>query len=480
MPIVPRNFSPSEYTYTTGDKKGTKKQKRREHLMIAGGREGPEIIDNGLRAAKGKSPKARTSRYVEGGSPRWTETLASDETPPLSRTQSGFLRMVQPQQLQYLRGLMRVSEMLTLANTAKQSPATSNIEVTLITAGRDLVSLHGELIDPNVDALVRDSTPDWTTALRRLAAELRAAQATLLREVRTDDELKAMSSRVYLNFGKTSIPVAQFAVPGAGSGQAAIAGTAYVTGLYTPSDGDDPVTRRDGSVVQPGAPIQIRADKIEFVTVDPPELRTLEFVDTPAFARARALVLKLKSDTPSFQEGRPVTLPAGQELFVPYSLIMRLRIIYPNTGTAGDKLDYTRRSSQTIESTESTARDIAVLKVHIDWLKSDIAQAALRGKYARKRKNQFVYVDEYTGLAFTLRGYGGTVNDAGRRESTRRAVAAALQPVLVWESDRDADWSVFAELRGRPVVPIDMLRVLRSTNNVDALRELRKRYRNVR
>jgi len=383
--------------------------------------------------------------------------------------------MVQPQQLQYLRGLMRVSDMLTLATTAKQSPATSNIEITLITADNNLVALHGELVDPNVDALSRAGTPNWIATLRRLAAELRAAQVTLLREVRTDDELKAMSSRVYLNFGKTSIPVAQFAVP---SGQAAIEGTVFVTGLYTPSDGDDPVTRRDGSVLTPGAPVQMRADKIDFVTVDPPEVGTLEFVNTPAFARAHALVLKLKSDSPSFQEGRPVILPSGQELFVPYSLIMRLRIIYPNTGTAGDKLDYTRRSSQTIESTESTARDIAVLKVHIDWLKSDIAQAALRGKYARKRKNEFVYVDEYTGLAFTLRGYGGAVNDVGRRESTRRAVAAALQPVLVWESGRDA--TVFAELRGRPVVPIDMLRVLRSTNNVDALRDLRKRYRNVR
>ena len=480
MPIVPRNFSPSEYTYKTGDKKGTKKPKRREHLMIAGGREGPEIIDNGLRAAKGKPPKARTSRYVEGGSPRWTDILASDETPPESRTQSGFLRMVQPQQLQYLRGLMRVSEMLTLANTAKLSPGTPHVEVTLITAGNDLVSLHGDLVDADRDILARASTPDWITALRRLAAELRAADATLQREVRTKDELKAMTSQVFLKFGNTLLPVSQFAVPEAGSGQAAVAGTVFVTGLYTPDDGDAPVTRRDGSVLQPGAPVQIRADKIDSVTVDPPELGTLKFVDTPAFARSHGLVIKLKSDTPSFEAGRPLRFAAGDELLVPYSLMMRLRVVYPNTGAAGEKLDYARRSSQTIESTESTARDIAVLRAHIEWLKSDIAQTALRGKYARKRKNQFVYVDPYTGLAFALRGYGAGVNDAGRRESTRRAVAAAMQPVLLWEAGRDEDWAVFAELRGRPVVPVDMLRVLRSTNNVDALRELRKRYRNVR
>jgi len=85
---------------------------RPEHVMVAGGRDGPEI---------GNIPPKSAKYWSGGASARWTEDLQSQKTLPRARTQAPFLLEVRPQQREWGRGFMSVEEMLSVWGIAKTS-----------------------------------------------------------------------------------------------------------------------------------------------------------------------------------------------------------------------------------------------------------------------------------------------------------------------------------------------------------------------
>ena len=449
MPIVPRSFTPSAYTYQSGEKK----KKRKEHVMIAGGREGPEIVDDGLRAAKGKAPKRRTVRYAKDGSALWTEVLADNKTPEGTRTQSSFLRAVQPQIIGYKRGLMRVSQSLQLARSALESlalPQPPNIEITAITDTGQLLTVAGSLESAEEDTLAQDNLVDWVRTLRRLAEEIKAAQTLIAVPLQAPADF---FPRVYLNLKKgTSIPVQQLVVSAEGRGAGLTRTT--VSGVYTPAEDEEEILFK-GSPLRPGTLITLRPEDVQFVTVDPPREKYDEFVDTLAFARARGLRI--------VPAATAYGLSAGQPVIMPYSFIARLRVIYPPAP------DYTRTSSRKVESVESVQRDMEVVQRHLRHITAEIVAEARRGRYTRalgETRKVPVYIDPITKFAFSLSDltFRGTV-----------------QPVLTWGWPfRYRFAETIAELRGLPVTVGDLLRALRATDQLDALRKLRARYRNER
>ena len=430
--------------------------------MLSGGREGPEVVDEALRAAKGLPPKRRTVRYAKDGSKLWTEKLVSGETPEDTRTQSSFLRKVRPQLLAYSRGIMSVSALWDGAkNALAEDPSGPQVELTVMTGDGRLVAVTGRLIDADVDTLVNTDNESWVYTLNKLAEGLQSVQ---LNDGAVPKSVNRASyvPRVYLGYKGQAIPVEQFAV-GTAATQSGGLQKVTVTGVYLPAPGDPVVMagKADQKPLAPGTRVTLPAAALEYVSVDPPEARQEKYVDSLAFARSRGLIIE--------PHPNPFRLPAGEPVTFPFSLVLRLRTIYPPAP------DYYRLASTPIENVESVDRDLRVAAKHIEALTEEVAALNRAGRYTRKRsKNDFLFVDPLTHLPFSLR-------DAGTQDSIMRPVLV-WNPVAVGEKTvTDAEFvrqSVIAEFAGRPVTPMDFLRVLRALNLLDALRQLRTRYRN--
>jgi hypothetical protein len=125
--IQPRNFIPSRGARDRGEK-------RREHVMLIGGRDGPAVA--------GLPP--RDSRYwSEGEQARWTRELESDSTYPDAKTQSRLLREVRPEQRLYGRGYMKVGDMseILMRNLTMTRGRPVPIELTLVQENGELLAL---------------------------------------------------------------------------------------------------------------------------------------------------------------------------------------------------------------------------------------------------------------------------------------------------------------------------------------------------
>jgi hypothetical protein len=168
MALVTRQFPP---TLTR-----SKKAKRRKHIMLAGGREGPEVA--------GKEP--RTPLFVPDGSPAWTAELAGEKTPEDARTQPPFLRAVVRDYRAYARGLMTVKDTIELLEKAAAYGRLDKgyhdlIEFTGVTTDGKLASFSGRLLDPMVNTMSKDGSDNWPLTLRKLADELRLIEASVPR-----------------------------------------------------------------------------------------------------------------------------------------------------------------------------------------------------------------------------------------------------------------------------------------------------------
>jgi hypothetical protein len=481
MPLVPRSFPPSKLRRKTGMKDSAK---RSEHINIVGGREGPEVVSDqqrkdldAARTRKGKPIAKRTRRFSPAGSDRWTEELAAGRTPEGTRTQSPFLRDVIPQVRAYARGLMPVSGLLEAARAALQRrPEEAQIELTVLSGDGRVVAVSGRLVDPDVDTLVNDGTPRWQKLLSRLAEELQAAQLSLDVEGLGDLHRKDTVPRVYLVYKEQFIPVEQFAV-GSLSTAAGIR-KLTVRGLYSPVRGDvEVLVGPKGNKVNlvPGTPVELPVADITSVSVDPPVFRQRDFVNTPAFSRSRGLVIEPSANKYGLAAGQPVTFP--------YSLILRLREIYPPAE------DYDRVSSRAVETVKSTLRDFEVAQEHIKQISAALVLAIRAGRAERKRPDSshvYSYIDPLTKFRFFLRGSGldSTLNPtlvwaepvrpneprAGVSEKTRKKYGSD-------EALYTTQMMALADVSGFPVTPVDFLRVLRAIGRVDVLKELRNRYR---
>jgi hypothetical protein len=125
--IQPRNFIPSRGARDRGEK-------RREHVMLIGGRDGPAVA--------GLPP--RDPRYwSEGEQARWTRELESDSTYPDAKTQSRLLREVRPEQRLYGRGYMKVGDMseILMRNLTMTRGRPVPIELTLVQENGELLAL---------------------------------------------------------------------------------------------------------------------------------------------------------------------------------------------------------------------------------------------------------------------------------------------------------------------------------------------------
>ena len=117
--------------------------------------------------------------------------------------------------------------------------------------------------------------------------------------------------------------------------------------------------------------------------------------------------------------------------------------------------------------------DVLAAGEHIERLTAELATLVLAGRADRKRdKRAFTFSDPVTNLSFSLKDM---------------TIDGALHPVLVWSvSAAPASASdemkvqraaTLIEFDGRPVTPMDFLRVLRSLNLLDALRQIRLSYK---
>lgn len=446
MSLVTRDFDPSVTK--------TAKVKRRKHIMIAGGREGPEVA--------GKKP--RTGRYVEGGSAAWTNELASGKTPTDARTQPPFLRSVVGDYRAYSRGLMTVRESIQiLERTMEYAAATPGydprIEFTGVTVDGRLVSFTGRLLEPMVNTLARASSPNWISTLRKLADELRAIEAAVPRlPPRVGATAFAFVPRVYLNMttssgDEVSVPVEQMSVV---TGAAATGGLTRpdVVGVYSPGPEDGPL-RLKGKVLKIGEPIKIDAASVEYVTVDPPQFGAAAFMETPAFARSRGFLIELSQ----FEMGR--TGSTEQRFVVPYDQVLRVRMIYPPAS------GYTRTSSKPIENVETVKRELDAANRHINAMREELAYKTL-ARISSPKNSLVIITDEVSGFKF------------GLEDPT---FAGATRPVIVWmpfvtKDDKGEPTFIPPQgeysLVGRPVTAIDYLRLLRSARPDRGLRELRK------
>jgi len=125
--IQPRNFLPSRSMRQASDK-------RREHVMLIGGRDGPAVA--GL-------PPRDPKFWSEGEQARWTRELESDSTYPDAKTQSRFLREVRPEQRLYGHGYMKVKDMteVLLRNLAMTRGRPLPTELTLVQENGALLAL---------------------------------------------------------------------------------------------------------------------------------------------------------------------------------------------------------------------------------------------------------------------------------------------------------------------------------------------------
>lgn len=455
--LIPRYFTPSKYIR----KDGRLKEKRPEHVMIVGGREGPEFIGPHTKRRQGKGPRRVTVRFKPAGSQLWTEALAANKTPEETRTQSEFLRKVIPGLRAYARGLMSVSELRDTALGAVQEGTDfPHVEITAFTGlpGSDgFAGLTGRLTAVDVEMLHNDGGPDWVRSLMALAEGLRAIPLTYGAPV-VGAERADYVPRVYLAYKGQVIPVEQFTVLAGEGPEGAGLTRAKVTGLFLPLPEDPLVMVGKGSKtpLAPGTRVTLPAANLEYVSVDPPPIEQEKYVDSLAFARSRGLSLTLDRDAYGLKAGKTYTFP--------FSLVMRLRVIYPKAA------DYERVSASPLETTTSVQDDLNAAAEHIQELAQQLARLVVAGKTDRKNK-LFSFVDPVTKLPFLLRDM---------------SLEGARKPVLIWKVNvRPSESAASAELRrltlkefdGMPVTPMDFLRVLRALNLLEPLHQIRLTYR---
>lgn len=129
--VTPRYFRPS----TKGQRKT---DKRPEHVMLIGGRDGEAVA---------MLPPRDPRYWSEGAKGRWTEELEKETTYADARTQPRLLREVRPEQRLYAKGYMKVSDMgdLLARNLARQRPRPILVELTLRTQDDELLALPMEV-----------------------------------------------------------------------------------------------------------------------------------------------------------------------------------------------------------------------------------------------------------------------------------------------------------------------------------------------
>jgi hypothetical protein len=448
MATVPRYFTPS----TTG--RGL--DKRREHIMISGGREGPEI---GMK-------EPRTSRYAASGSADWSNELESDSTRPEARTQPPFLRGIQKSERAYRRGTMTVGEMLdvgaeVLDMAKKDRGFVPRVEYTAITPGNSLAAVTGILIDNDVDTLSQQSVPNWDAALGQLAADLKAVELRVGLAPRGESRVDYMAPvRVYLGLSGSdrAVPISNMAVMSSSGGVARVGKASTVTGVYTPGESDGEL-RYKGEVLQAGSPISLASSLIEYVSVDPPKYRTVEYVNSPGFARSRGFVIELEPEMAA-RIGSP---PLGR-ITVPYSTILRLRAIHPKAAGGWE-----RKSSRPIEDTKTIQRELEGAARHLARIRDALVLRA-RGRMTRdEEKRDISYRDRVTGLTFGLEDV---------------SVRGLSDPRVIWREVRlpprvpggvPMTYPPGGEsaLVGRRVTPVDLLRIIRAEAAAVGLGKLR-------
>jgi hypothetical protein len=444
MATITRRFDPS----TTG--RGLKK--RREHLMIVGGREGPEI---GMK-------QVRTPRFADDGSELWTEELSEGRTKPDARTQPPFLRGVQSSQRAYTRGMMTVVEMMEVAEGALErardgSGSAPLVEYTAITPANQLAAVTGTLIDADVDTLAQTSVPDWGAALSQLASDVKAIELRVGKAPKGETRVEYMApTRVYLGLkgSDKAIPIEQMAVTQFAGGGTALGSAVEVTGVYAPSE-TDPMIRYKGQPLKAGEPINLVSSLIEYVSVDPPEYRKTDYINSPAFARSRGFVIELSADL-----AKRIGLTGSGRVVVPYSTVLRLRAVYPPAQ------GYERKASRVIEDNASIEREIEAARRHLARIRDALVVKAASRATKEERMN-VAYKDKVTGFYFGL-------EDA--------SVRGLGDPKVVWReipfvgpkgTPEHYPPGGEAALIGRRVTPIDFLRVLRAERAAAGLSKLR-------
>ena len=335
------------------------------------------------------------------------------------------------------------------------------VEYTAITPGNSLAAVTGILIDNDVDTLSQQSVPNWDAALGQLAADLKAVELRVGLAPRGESRVDYMAPvRVYLGLSGSdrAVPISNMAVTVSSGGMARVGKAATVTGVYTPGESDGEL-RYKGEVLQAGSPISLASSLIEYVSVDPPKYRTVEYVNSPGFARSRGFVIELEPEM-AVRIGSP---PLGR-ITVPYSTILRLRAIHPQAAGGWE-----RKSSRPIEDTKTIQRELEGAERHLARIRDALVLRA-RGRMTQdEEKRDISYRDRVTGLTF------------GLEDVSVRGLSA---PKVIWREVRlpprepggvPMTYPPGGEssLIGRRVTPVDLLRIIRAEAAAVGLGKLR-------
>lgn len=378
-----------------------KKGNRPEHVMVAGGRDGPEIAN---------IPPKDPSFWRDGESERWTKELQAGQTLPTARTQSPFLVEVRPWQRSWERGVMSVEDMLSAWNVGKKSEflgaAKPEVELVLFQQDDDGSAAFASIRSLLVKAPVFVGTAAMSDAARGapLTADKPTAQVfqQMMQAIVEASKIGLVPIVTYLGPGREmrTVRVTNPRLEGSDT----IAGTAD------------------------GKPISIRRDQILSLS--------LFEMDNPTVVRSaiwRTLTgaviqpLNVKSG-----------LAEGSVLALPFSLIARTKIIYPQ-----DKRKPARLSSSYSGDPSKSLLAVEQAREYLDKIRRDAVVT----------------------LAKRMRKLGASLDVVIPLGETRYRVRLNKNQQLVWTSAGEVN--PLALLTGDPafkgdivVTPEDYLRVV--------------------
>jgi len=395
---APRYFEP------TNIKRGN----RFEHIMVAGGRDGPEIAN-----VAPKDP----GYWKDGESRRWTTELELGETPPTARTQSPLLREVRPLQRLWEKGYMTGQEMLEAIEANQASSYTKgtapDVELTVVQESEE-GARYGKVRVTLVEAPVFVGLSENSKAVGA-PVDLKKITEEELRQLGLAlAEMQVFRSPLFVrtkNYDGTEIAIELSDAKATAKG---------VTGKFrgAPKAGRPwkRKTKEGEKEIVRGEEVTLTKSQLLRVSLFDPEKP--ESVNLPSWRRMNGMKVKLR-DVLSGQEfaGEPVTLP--------FSLIARLKSIYPQDPKRPARLisQYSGDTSKPEKVRQRVAKELEKFR-----------RDAVMSMYKRARKIERGKASPDPFIKFGETGLSMRLNDEQQLVWVDRAGSDGVNPVALLRS----------------------------------------------
>lgn len=302
---------------------------RPEHVMVAGGRDGPEI---------GNIPPKDPAFWRVGESARWTSELQGGRTPVSARTQPPFLLEVRPQQREWERGFMPLKDILAVWQKGKESSYIRSekpeVELTLFQQDEEGKTTFANIRVLVVDAPIFVGTEEMSDAARGAPLEVsNPSQPKFELITRAAQEMAKLGAPFYITYR------------GSGGGVENV--TLFKTRLVNKETLSG--TTRSGE-----EPISITRRAIVQMSLFPPG--TAALLDSPIWRRLTGA----KIQPLNVQSG----LAEGTVLPLPFMFIARTRLIYPQAKDKPSRVasEFTGKTEKADLALERAAEYLKALK----------------------------------------------------------------------------------------------------------------------